>query len=200
MATEFGPSALATPANGITVIRLLAAPMLLLLVLHYGTSWVTVAAWLALASTDGVDGWVARRHGTTRSGAFLDPLADKFLVLGVMFALVVNDRFWWLPVTVIAARELGISLYRSWVGRHGVSVPARPLGKAKTLVQDVAVGAALLPLAERHHPGVAIALLYVALVLTVVSGAQYLIDGRRVRLRVDPRATCASPPAGAAGT
>jgi CDP-diacylglycerol--glycerol-3-phosphate 3-phosphatidyltransferase len=199
VATEFGPSALVTPANGITVTRLLAAPLLLLLVLRYGTSWVTVAAWLALASTDGVDGWLARRHGTTRSGAFLDPLADKFLVLGVMFALVVNDRFWWLPVAVIAIRELGISLYRSVVGRRGISVPARPLGKAKTLVQDLAVGAALLPLIERHHPGVAIALLYVALVLTVVSGAQYLIDGRRVRLGVSSRASCASPPARAAG-
>ncbi len=199
MATEFGPSALATPANGITVVRLLAAPLLLLLVLRYGTSWVTVAAWLAVASTDGVDGWVARRHGTTRSGAFLDPLADKILVVGVMFALVANARFWWLPVAVIAMRELGILLYRSWVGRRGVSVPARPLGKAKTLVQDLAVGAALLPLIERHHPGVAIVLLYVALVLTVVSGVQYLIDGRRVRVRVASRAARPSPPARAAG-
>jgi CDP-diacylglycerol--glycerol-3-phosphate 3-phosphatidyltransferase len=195
MASEFGPSALATPANGITVVRLLAAPLLVLLVLRYGTSWVSVAAWLALASTDWVDGRLARRHGTTRSGAFLDPLADKFLVIAVMFALVVNARFWWVPVALITAREVGISLYRSWVGRQGVSVPARPLGKAKTLVQDLAVGAALLPLLEHHHPGVAIALLYLALVLTVVSGAQYLIDGRRVRLAPGPGASCATPPA-----
>jgi CDP-diacylglycerol--glycerol-3-phosphate 3-phosphatidyltransferase len=199
MASEFGPSALATPANGITVVRLLAAPLLLLLVLRYGTSWVAVAAWLALASTDGVDGWLARRHGATRSGAFLDPLADKFLVIAVMFALVVDARFWWVPVALITAREVGISLYRSWVGRQGVSVPARPLGKAKTLVQDLAVGAALLPLIERHHPGIASALLYLALVLTLVSGAQYLIDGRRVRVSVGPGAACASPPARAAG-
>src|ERR1700730_7984270 len=125
MATDFGPTALATPANGITVARLLAAPVLMLLVVTYGTSWLTVAAWLVLAGTDGVDGWLARRHGTTRSGAFLDPLADKFLVLGAMSALVAIDRWWWLPVAIIAAREIAISMSRSWVARQGVSVPAR---------------------------------------------------------------------------
>src|SRR6202165_5384048 len=115
MATDFGPTALATPANGITVARLLAAPLVMLLVVRYGTSWLTVAAWLVLAGTDGVDGWLARRHGTTRSGAFLDPLADKFLVLGAMSALVAIHRWWWLPVAVIATREIVISLYRAWV-------------------------------------------------------------------------------------
>ncbi|HEY2302879.1 MAG TPA: CDP-diacylglycerol--glycerol-3-phosphate 3-phosphatidyltransferase [Acidimicrobiales bacterium] len=200
MATEFGPTALVTPANGITVARLLATPVVLLLVLRYGTSWLTVTAWFVLACTDGLDGWLARRHGTTRSGAFLDPLADKFLVLGAMFALVLNGTFWWLPVAIITIRELGISLYRSWVGRQGVSVPARPLGKAKTVVQDLAVGAALLPIIGDHQPGIAVALLYLAVVLTVISGAQYLIDGRRVREAVSPAvAACPSPPARAAG-
>src|ERR1700716_2365781 len=98
MASEFGPSALATPANGITIVRLLAAPLLLVLILQDHTSWWTVIAWTALAGTDGVDGWLARRHGTTRSGAFLDPLADKFLVLAAMSGLVAIRRWWWVPV------------------------------------------------------------------------------------------------------
>ena len=136
---RFGPSALATPANGITVTRLLAAPLFVVLLVHDRASWAVFAAWVALAGTDGIDGWLARRHGTTRSGAFLDPLADKFLVLGALCALVAIHRFWWVPVAVIAARELGISLYRSWVARQGVSVLARPLGKAKTLVQDLSL-------------------------------------------------------------
>ena len=156
-------------------------------------------AWFALSCTDGVDGWLARRHGTTRSGAFLDPLADKFLVLGAMFALVINGTFWWLPVAIITLREFGISLYRSWVGRQGISVPARPLGKAKTVVQDLAVGAALLPLTGDRHPGVAVALLYLAVVLTVVSGAQYVLDGRRVREAVVSTGAHPAPPARAAG-
>jgi CDP-diacylglycerol---glycerol-3-phosphate 3-phosphatidyltransferase len=199
MSMEFGPSALVTPANGVTVARLLATPVVLVLVLRYGTSWVTVAAWFALSCTDGVDGWLARRHGTTRSGAFLDPLADKVLVLGAMFALVVNGRFWWVPVAIITLREFGISLYRSWVGRQGVSVPARPLGKAKTVVQDLAVGAALLPVIGDHTPGIAVALLYLAVILTVASGAQYILDGRRVQVAVTPAAAHPSPPARAAG-
>ncbi|HSS12192.1 MAG TPA: CDP-alcohol phosphatidyltransferase family protein, partial [Acidimicrobiales bacterium] len=158
-------------------------PIFMLLVLHYRTSWIAVAAWCVLASTDGVDGWLARRHGTTRSGAFLDPLADKFLVLGALCALVAIERFWWVPVALIAGREISISLYRSWVGRQGVCVPARPLGKLKTLVQDLAVGAALLPwTGHRHNPDIAATLLWLAVVLTVVSGAQYLVDGRRSRL------------------
>ena len=76
-------------------------------------------------------------------------------------------------------------------------MPARPLGKAKTVVQDLAVGAALLPIIGDHQPGIAVALLYLAVVLTVISGAQYLIDGRRVREAVSPAvAACPSPPAG----
>jgi CDP-diacylglycerol--glycerol-3-phosphate 3-phosphatidyltransferase len=199
MASEFGPSALATPANGITIVRLLAAPLLLVLILQGHTSWWTVIAWALLAGTDGVDGWLARRHGTTRSGAFLDPLADKFLVLAALVALVAVGRFWWVPVALIAAREIGISLYRSVVGRHGVSVPARPLAKLKTGVQDLAVGAALLPLTAHQHPSVAVALLYTAVVLTVISGVQYIVDGRRVPVPAAPPSSITPPPTRPAG-
>ncbi len=173
----FGPSALLTPANAITMARLLTAPLFVLMVLHRPTGWATVGVWFVLSTTDGVDGWLARRHGTTRSGAFLDPLADKFLVLGAMFALVSVGRFSVVPVVLIATREVGISMYRSVAGRHGISMPARPLGKVKTLVQDLAVGAALLPLTGPHTE-IAVTLLWLAVALTVVSGAQYVLDGR----------------------
>jgi phosphatidylglycerophosphate synthase len=68
------------------------------------------------------------------------------------------------------------------MGRLGVSVPARPLAKLKTLVQDLAVGAALLPVVGVHHRTLPVALLWLGVGLTVVSGGQYLLDGRRVRL------------------
>jgi CDP-diacylglycerol--glycerol-3-phosphate 3-phosphatidyltransferase len=180
MATDFGPSALVTPANGVTVGRLAATPLLLVLILHFGTSWVALGAWALLAGTDGLDGWLARRHGTTTSGAFLDPLADKVLVLGALVALVDKGRFWWFPVGLIAVREVGISVYRSRMGRQGVSVPARPSAKAKTVLQDVAVGFALLPATGRRHPAVATTVLWIAVVFALASGVQYLLDGRRV--------------------
>jgi CDP-diacylglycerol--glycerol-3-phosphate 3-phosphatidyltransferase len=182
VSTTFGPSALATPANAVTLGRLASTPLLLAVVLaaEDDGSWLSVAVWFVLSCTDGVDGWLARRHGTTSSGAFLDPLADKVAVLGAMAALVVNDVFWWLPVALIALREIVVSAYRSFVGRRGISVPARTLAKAKTVVQDLAVGFALLPLTAEDHPSVANAVLWFAVALTVVTGAQYLLDGRRV--------------------
>lgn len=174
---RYGPSALLTPANAVTIIRLLISPALLLMILREPSSWAAVSFWIALAVTDGVDGMLARRFGTTRSGAFLDPLADKVLVLGALYALVAADRFWWLPVALITAREVAISLFRTHLGRQGLAVPARQLAKVKTVVQEIAVGFALLPLTV-DHPQVAIGVLWIAVALTLVTGAQYLYDGR----------------------
>lgn len=174
----FGPSALATPANALTVARLVAAPVFVALVLVQGASWWTVAAGVLLAGSDGVDGWLARRQGTTRSGAFLDPLADKAIVLGGLFALVAGGHLPWLPVLLIAGREAAMSSYRSWVGRRGVSIPARPSAKVKLLVQDLAIAACLLPpLAGEHR--LQLVSVWIAAAFTLVTGAQYLLDGRR---------------------
>jgi CDP-diacylglycerol--glycerol-3-phosphate 3-phosphatidyltransferase len=175
------------------MVRLLAAPILVVMILQHPTSWLTWAVWTALAGTDGIDGWLARRHGTTRSGAFLDPLADKFLVLGAMFALVADHRFSWVPVAIIAVREVTISVYRVVVGRHGVSVPARGLAKVKTLLQALAVGAVVLPVTG-HHPVIAVTVLWVAMALTVITGSQYLAEARQ---RMTPEAP--ATPTGAAG-
>ncbi len=174
---RYGPSALLTPANFVTILRLVVSPLLLVLIVQNPSSWAAVLLWVGLAVTDGIDGALARRFGTTRSGAFLDPLADKVLVLGAMIALVGAGRFAWVPVAIIAVREVAISLFRTQLGRQGLAVPARPLAKAKTVVQEVAVGFALLPLTV-EHPAVAGTCLWFAVVLTVVSGIQYLVDGR----------------------
>ncbi len=183
MATPtYGPTALATPANAITIGRVLATPVLVALVLGEGPGWPSLAFWIVLAGTDGADGWLARRQGATRSGAFLDPLADKVIVLAALWALVTVDRVPWPPVVVIAAREVALSAYRSYVGRRGISVPARPLAKVKTLVQILAVSAALLPVEGRGYEAVVATVLWVAVALTVASGVQYLLDGRRLTL------------------
>jgi CDP-diacylglycerol---glycerol-3-phosphate 3-phosphatidyltransferase len=177
-AQNYGPSALATPANFVTVIRLLVAPFLFIMIVSDHSSWAIFALWIGLATTDGVDGWIARRHGTTRSGAFLDPLADKVLVLGALYALASIGRFPWAPVLIIAAREVGISLYRVYWGRRGLAVPASQAGKLKTLLQGLAIGAAVLPPLATAHLWVADALLWAAVVVTIVSGLQYVFAGR----------------------
>jgi CDP-diacylglycerol---glycerol-3-phosphate 3-phosphatidyltransferase len=175
---KFQRSARLTPANAITMVRLLATPLMVVLIVTFGPSWGNVAVWAALASTDFLDGWMARREGPTTSGAFLDPLADKALVLGALAALADSGRVSWLPVAVIAAREIAMSAYRSALSRRGVSVPARPLAKAKTATQDLAVGLILIPAIGRHHVSVGRDVLWVAVILAVVSFAQYLLDGR----------------------
>jgi CDP-diacylglycerol---glycerol-3-phosphate 3-phosphatidyltransferase len=174
----FGPSALATPANAVTVIRLLAAPVYVLMLVAWGASWVNVVVGIILAGSDGLDGYMARRQGTTRSGAFLDPLADKAVVLGALITLSVQGHLPALPVALITAREVGMQIYRSWVGRRGVSIPARPSAKLKTLVQDIAVGTCIIPpLAHQHTLQVAV--IWFACALTLYTGAEYLLDGRR---------------------
>jgi CDP-diacylglycerol--glycerol-3-phosphate 3-phosphatidyltransferase len=177
-ATTFGPSALLTPANGITVLRLLATPVLIALIMLWGASWFTFVFGGLLAMSDGIDGWLARKQGATRSGAFLDPLADKVVVLGALVALVAKGIVWWLPVAVIAVREVAMSIYRSVVGRHGVSIPARNSAKLKTLLQDIAIGMCLAP-PLAGHDSILSAGIWVAAALTVFTGAQYFVDGRR---------------------
>lgn len=195
----FGPSALATPANAVTVVRLLTAPLLVVSITTGGASWFNLVLWVVLASTDGVDGWIARRHGTTRSGAFLDPLADKVLVLGALFALVAIDRFGWVPVAVIAAREVAVSLWRVHLGRQGLAVPASSGGKLKTFVQAFAVGCALAPPLV-DLPWVADVLLWAAVAMSVISGVQYWRAGMRAATDMQPGDADGAPRGGADAT
>jgi CDP-diacylglycerol--glycerol-3-phosphate 3-phosphatidyltransferase len=181
----FGPSALATPANAVTVARLLAAPVFVAMLVVWGATWFNVVVGLVVAGSDGLDGIMARRQGTTRSGAFLDPLADKAVVLGAMGALAYEGHLPWLPVILIAVREIGMQLYRSWVGRRGVSIPASKGAKVKTLVQDLAVGMCIIPPIAPHHD-VGVAVVWVAAALTVLTGVQYLLDGRRAIAEARP--------------
>ncbi len=178
---RFGPDAIRTPANVVTVCRVLFTIPVLMVVLdgEPGTrSWAAFTGWFVLWVTDWLDGWLARRDGTTRSGAFLDPLADKVLVMGGLITLAVRGDFAWLPVVIIGVREVVVSVYRSAAARRGVSMPARPLGKWKATIQYLAVAIALFP-PTAGTPGVADAALWVAVALTVVSGVDLVVHARR---------------------
>lgn len=176
-------NAIVTWANIVTVTRVLMSPILFALVPdHDAGSWVALALWIVLCGSDGFDGYLARRHGITRSGAFLDPLADKILVLGAMFTLVSRDIFWVLPVAIIAAREIIVSVYRVFVGSKGVSMPASKLAKVKTFSQQLAVGFALAPLTVSDATWTFVVCMWIAVALTLLSGGQYAVRALRSRV------------------
>jgi len=176
---RFGETAIKTPANAVTLIRLLFAIPVLVWILDESTAtWGTFAGWCVLWVTDGLDGWLARRDGTTRSGAFLDPLADKILVLGGFVALGIRGDFAWLPVVIVGVREVGVSAWRSVASRRGTSIPARQLGKWKATIQFLAVALVLCPLSE-DWTVLQDTVLWIAVVLSVVSAVDLVLAARR---------------------
>jgi CDP-diacylglycerol--glycerol-3-phosphate 3-phosphatidyltransferase len=177
------PSAVKTWANLVSVSRVLIAPFMFVLIPDEpGGSWVAFALWFVLCCTDGIDGYLARRHGSTTVGAFLDPLADKVLVLGAMFFLVSNDTYSIVPVAIIAARELAISLYRTFVGAKGISVPASKIAKLKTLTQQLSVGFAIAPATSLDAKWLWNGLLWLSVALALISGVQYMWRARQPRV------------------
>jgi CDP-diacylglycerol--glycerol-3-phosphate 3-phosphatidyltransferase len=175
---RFDQTALATPANFLTLGRMLVGIPTFVLISRHGASWTAVALWFIITSTDSLDGFLARRDGATRSGAFLDPVADKLLVLGGFAVLANRGNIPWWPVVVIAAREVFVSAYRALAGRRGISLPARPLGKYKAFFQYLAIGAVLLPWTARDI-GLQHVVLGLVVALTVVSAADIVHHGWR---------------------
>jgi CDP-diacylglycerol--glycerol-3-phosphate 3-phosphatidyltransferase len=172
-------------ANVLTVSRLVIVPFFLAALFTGGGQdllWRLVAFGLfVIASiTDRIDGDLARKRGlVTDFGKIADPIADKALTGSALVGLsVLGDLPWWVTI-VIAVRELGITLLRFWVIRHGVISASRG-GKAKTLMQIVAIGFYLLPLPP-WMIFVRWVTMGVALLLTVVTGADYVIKAFRLR-------------------
>ena len=179
----YGPSALLTPANMMTAFRIVVAPFFIYLIVFHRISWWTTIVGLSVAASDFFDGVVARRHGTTTSGAFLDPFADKVIVLGGLYAMIVSRphglTFFVVPSILITLREIGMSVYRARAAKRGLSIPASRLAKWKTFVQDWAIGFCVLPLTG-HHPAFAFVTIWLAVVLTLYTGWQYYAVGKKV--------------------
>ncbi len=174
----FGPSALLTPANVITVVRLLLAPVAFVLIYLEQSGWLLFGLWIAITASDLLDGYLARRQGTTRSGAFLDPLADKVLALGGLWAVVLAGRFWWLPVLLITVREALISAFRSYWGRKGLAVPASNVAKFKAFLQFSSVSLVVWPWTT-GYTWMANTVLWLAVAVAWISAAQYVQAGSR---------------------
>lgn len=199
------PSVVSVPtlniANLLTISRLVLVPLFVIALFVSGTGevdgggeaglwrYVAAALFAIAALTDNVDGWVARKYDLiTDFGKIADPIADKALIGAALVGLsVLGELPWWVTI-VIAVRELGITLLRFWVIRHGV-IPASRGGKAKTLAQVVAIGLFLLPLPAALDV-VSWTVMVVALVLTVATGLDYVV--RALRLRATSAGTTAS--------
>ena len=170
-----------SPANLVSLSRLLLSPLLFWTVLeadgNSGTSWLAVFLGFVLAVSDILDGHLARIRGTvSKWGAFIDPLADKVVVIGTALCLVEVERFHLLPVVLLTLREIFITLYRLLVARKGLSIPARKSAKWKTTIQGIALMIAVIPWLENSQWFVDFGL-WVAVAFTVVTGIQYLMDG-----------------------
>ena len=172
--------------NVITLARIGLAPVFIWVLFLYPSQsaterWIVVALFVLASATDGVDGALARRRNqVTDLGKLLDPIADKVLIGGALVALSLLGQVEWWVTIVILFREIAITVYRLAVVRNRV-IEASGGGKFKTIMQSVAVGFCLSPLASYWWPlgllqsGV----LYFAMILTVISGAEYVLAARK---------------------
>lgn len=172
-------------ANALTVLRLVLVPVFLFALFHGDgddAGWrVAACVTFGVASvTDRVDGELARRRDlVTDFGKIADPIADKTLIgAGLIGLSVLGELPWWVTALVLL-REIGVTVLRLVVIRHGV-MPASRGGKLKTLLQSLAIGLLVLP-TEGWVTDAALSVMGVAVVVTMVTGVDYVL--RAVRLR-----------------
>ena len=149
-------------------------------------SWMlwSLGCFVALMITDKLDGDIARaKNLVTDFGKIADPIADKALISTALICLNINGS---LPVwvtIVILVREIGITIWRMFELRKGNVVPASKGGKLKTVLQTIAVTLFLIPPAHIFHY-LALAVMLIAVVVTTVTGCQYIVDSMKLKKAV----------------
>jgi CDP-diacylglycerol--glycerol-3-phosphate 3-phosphatidyltransferase len=165
--------------NVLTLLRILAAPVVVVALLGETPNGDALAAGVfALAAlTDGLDGYIARsRDAVTTFGKLMDPVADKLLIAAALVSLVSLDRLAAWVAMVIIAREFAVTVMRVIAAERGIVIAASWMGKAKTVLQIAAVFALI---AANPAPVWVEVLVYAAVAVTVVSGADYFFGLRR---------------------
>lgn len=173
-------------ANGLTIFRILLIPVFMVFLLGLEVIPADVSAAMAVAVfsiaalTDTLDGYFARsRNAVTILGQFLDPLADKLLISAALISLVSLGRISAGLAMVIISREFAVSGLRLVAAADRVVIPASPLGKVKTFSQIVAVVALILPpFGYIFSRPLSWYLIYIAALLTIVSGIDYFVKAR----------------------
>lgn len=172
-----------TAANKVTIIRILLVPIFLLFMYlpSSWSSWIAAAVFVVAAATDSLDGYLARsRNQITTFGKFMDPIADKLLIMSAFIALVGQGKLSALFTIVFVAREFIVSGFRLVAASQSNVIAAGWLGKVKTVLQIVAVTLLLVdnfPFALIGFPMDTVAL-WVSLVFTVWSAFDYLYKNR----------------------
>jgi CDP-diacylglycerol--glycerol-3-phosphate 3-phosphatidyltransferase len=172
-------------ANVLTVSRLLLVPIFLIVLFWDGghdEAWRGAAfvVFLLASYTDRVDGQLARsRNLITAFGKLADPIADKALIGAALIGLSALDDLPWLVTIAVLVREVGVTLLRFWVIRHGV-IPASRGGKLKTLLQGLAIGFYVLPLTGWMATGRGW-LMGLAVAVTLITGADYVARALTLR-------------------
>lgn len=167
--------------NKLTLMRTLMVPIFVLcMYLDFNNSRIVATIIFAIASfTDFLDGYLARRDNlVTNFGKFADPLADKILVCSAMIMLVSTGEMPAWAVIIIIAREFTITGFRIIAASENITIAASPLGKFKTVTQLIS-NILLLTGIERFRP-LGMGIFYLAVVFTVISGADYLIKNKKV--------------------
>jgi CDP-diacylglycerol--glycerol-3-phosphate 3-phosphatidyltransferase len=165
--------------NVLTLLRILAVPVIVVALLGETPNGDALAAGVfALAAlTDGLDGYIARRRqDVTTFGKLVDPLADKLLIVAALVSLVSLGRLAAWVAMVIIARELAVTGLRAVAVEQGVVISASWLGKLKTMLQVAAVFALII---WNPSPTWVDVLVYLAVAVTVISGADYFFGLRR---------------------
>ena len=172
--------------NLITSARIALVPLFIWILVDAQSQmgrWLALAVFILAMATDGLDGSIARKRGlVTNLGKILDPIADKALIGGALVTLSLRGEVNWGFTVAILVREIGITVYRLAVIRNRV-IAASGGGKFKTVFQSIVVGLLVSPLASYWPPlgPIGLVLLAIAAVITVVTGAQYLLATIRVK-------------------
>ena len=167
-----------TLPNGLTVIRILAIPVILILLFNTGEIYqiITALLFLSVALTDMLDGYLARRRKiVTTLGKFLDPLADKLLIVTVLIALISAREVPLWMVIIFVGREIAVTGLRGIAASQEIIIAASPLGKYKTVFEVTSISVLILNgnWFSVHFHQVGMGLLWVALILAVISGFDY---------------------------
>ena len=177
-----------TLASKITLIRVAFIPVYMVLMYLSGGEpglwmWLALAVFIIASLTDYVDGQIARKYNQTSDfGKFLDPLADKLLVMSALVSMVaLKDLAAWV-VIVILAREFTITGFRTLAMEANIVMAASWWGKVKTTVQMIMIPVVLLNLPFGCMPMVETVLIYLSVFFTIFSGADYIIKNKQVLL------------------